>query len=228
VKLVLRANNIKKGFADVDKGLVLNSIDLSVKPRESIAIVGKSGSGKSTFLQICGLLDTPSSGNITVDGVDCAKLSDDEKTLIRRNKIGFVYQFHHLLSEFSVMENLVIPQLICGIDEENARQKAKDFLEKFTLINKKDSFIHQLSGGERQRVAIIRSIINDPKLILADEPTGNLDNANAQVAFDLLQNVLLHSNAAMVIATHSMEIAKMCSRVMSLENGVLNEIEIKK
>ncbi len=228
MKLVLRANNIKKGFADVDKGLVLNSIDLSVKPRESIAIVGKSGSGKSTFLQICGLLDTPSSGNITVDGVDCAKLSDDEKTLIRRNKIGFVYQFHHLLSEFSVMENLVIPQLICGIDEENARQKAKDFLEKFTLINKKDSFIHQLSGGERQRVAIIRSIINDPKLILADEPTGNLDNANAQVAFDLLQNVLLHSNAAMVIATHSMEIAKMCSRVMSLENGVLNEIEIKK
>ncbi len=228
MKLVLRANNIKKGFADVDKGLVLNSIDLSVKPRESIAIVGKSGSGKSTFLQICGLLDTPSSGNITVDGVDCAKLSDDEKTLIRRNKIGFVYQFHHLLSEFSVMENLVIPQLICGIDEENARQKAKDFLEKFTLINKKDSFIHQLSGGERQRVAIIRSIINDPKLILADEPTGNLDNTNAQVAFDLLQNVLLHSNTAMVIATHSMEIAKMCSRVMSLENGVLNEIEIKK
>jgi lipoprotein-releasing system ATP-binding protein len=228
VKLVLRANNIKKGFADVDKGLVLNGIDLSVKPQESIAIVGKSGSGKSTFLQICGLLDTPSSGNITIDGVDCAKLSDDEKTLIRRNKIGFVYQFHHLLSEFSVMENLVIPQLIRGIDEENARQKAKDFLEKFTLINKKDSFIHQLSGGERQRVAIIRSIINDPKLILADEPTGNLDNTNAQVAFDLLQNVLFHSNAAMVIATHSMEIAKMCSRVMSLENGVLNEIEIKK
>ncbi len=228
MKLVLRANNIKKGFADVDKGLVLNGIDLSVKPQESIAIVGKSGSGKSTFLQICGLLDTPSSGNITIDGVDCAKLSDDEKTLIRRNKIGFVYQFHHLLSEFSVMENLVIPQLIRGIDEENARQKAKDFLEKFTLINKKDSFIHQLSGGERQRVAIIRSIINDPKLILADEPTGNLDNTNAQVAFDLLQNVLFHSNAAMVIATHSMEIAKMCSRVMSLENGVLNEIEIKK
>lgn len=228
MKLVLRANNIKKGFADVDKGLVLNGVDLSVKTHESVAIVGKSGSGKSTFLQICGLLDNPSSGSITIDGVDSAKLSDDRKTLIRRNKIGFIYQFHHLLSEFSVMENLVIPQLICGTDETSARQKAIDFLEKFGLINKKNSFIHQLSGGERQRVAIIRSIINNPKLILADEPTGNLDNANAQVAFDLLQNVLLHSNAAMVIATHSIEIAKMCSRVMLLENGLLNEIEIKK
>lgn len=228
MKLVLRANNIKKGFADVDKGLVLNGIDLSVKPKESVAIVGKSGSGKSTFLQICGLLDAPSSGSITIDGVDSAKLSDDNKTLIRRNKIGFVYQFHHLLSEFSAIENLIIPQLICGTDEIKAVQKATDFLEKFDLYSKKNSFVHQLSGGERQRIAIIRSIINDPKLILADEPTGNLDNANAQVAFDLLQNVLLHSNAAMLIATHSMEIAKMCSRVLSMENGLLNEIEIKK
>jgi lipoprotein-releasing system ATP-binding protein len=228
VNLVLKTNNIKKGFADVDKGLVLKGIDLFVKPQESIAIVGKSGSGKSTLLQICGLLDTPSSGHITIDGTDSRKLSDDEKTLIRRNKIGFVYQFHHLLSEFSVIENLVIPQLICDAHEEEARQKATDFLQKFDLVSKKDSFIHQLSGGEKQRVAIIRSVVNNPKLILADEPTGNLDNTNAQIAFDLLQNVLLHSNAAMVIATHSMEIAKMCSRVMLLENGILNEIEIKK
>ena len=217
----LQIKNIKKHFNETDTSFILDGISLDVKYGESIAVVGKSGSGKSTFLQICGLLDEPTEGQINIDGAVCNNASDNFKTSIRREKIGFVYQFHHLLSEFNVMENLVIPQLIYGKDKKDAEHRAIEYLEKFNLMNKQESLIHHLSGGEKQRIAIIRSIINQPKIIFADEPTGNLDNTNAMVAFDLLNAVLKHSNAAMIIATHSLELAHKCSKVMMLENGIL-------
>ncbi len=213
--MILKSLNISKSWGDID---VLNDLNLEVKSGETIAIVGKSGSGKSTFLQICGLLDIPSSGSIIIDGQECSHMSDLNQTIIRRNKIGFIYQFHHLLSEFTVIENLVIPQLICQIDEKLAEKKAMVYLEKFGLIDKKDSLIQYLSGGQKQRIAIIRAVINNPKLIIADEPTGNLDNHNAIIAFKILQEVVSTSGAGMIIATHSLELANLCSRLISLEN----------
>ena len=213
--MILKSLNISKSWGDI---AVLNDLNLEVKSGETIAIVGKSGSGKSTFLQICGLLDVPSSGSIIIDGQECSNMSDLNLTIIRRNKIGFIYQFHHLLSEFTVIENLVIPQLICRVDEKLAEKKAMVYLEKFGLIDKKDSLIQYLSGGQKQRIAIIRAVINNPKLIIADEPTGNLDNDNAIIAFKILQEVVSTSGAGMIIATHSLELANLCSRVISLEN----------
>lgn len=204
---------------------ILSEVDLNITSGESLAIVGKSGSGKSTFLQIVGLLDQPTSGRIYIEDQDCTKLSDNQKTFIRRHKIGFVYQFHHLLAEFSVIENLVIPQLICGTDEENARKKALGYLERFGLGHKTDSFINTLSGGEKQRIAIIRAIINNPKLIIADEPTGNLDNHNSLIAFKLLQEVVSETNASLIIATHCLELSKMCTKTLSLENGALTQVK---
>lgn len=221
MSFVLQAKNVRKSFNDPDSGSVLNSIDLEIKRGESVAIVGKSGSGKSTFLQIAGLLDDPTDGEILIEGISSKTLSDDEKTLIRRHKIGFVYQFHHLLSEFNVIENLIIPQLLVGKSGKEAESIATQYLNKFDLISKRDSLVHNLSGGERQRVAIIRSIVNNPGVIIADEPTGNLDNVNARIAFDLLKEVLQLSGAGMVIATHSLEMAGLCSRIMILENGKL-------
>ncbi len=221
VDFALQIRNIKKRFNSTDVNFILDGIDLDVKFGESIAIVGKSGSGKSTLLQICGLLDEQTEGSVTINGFHCSAISDDEKTLIRRNNIGFIYQFHHLLSEFNVVENLIIPQLICNVSQDSARDNAIEYLKRFNLENKQNSYIHQLSGGEKQRIAIIRSIINQPQIIIADEPTGNLDNANAMVAFELLNEVLKYSNAGMIIATHSIEMANLCSKMMVLENGTL-------
>ena len=221
VAFALQIRNIKKSFSSSDINFILSGVDLDVKFGESVAIVGKSGSGKSTLLQICGLLDEPTEGSVIINGSQCSAISDDKKTLIRRNSIGFIYQFHHLLSEFNVLENLTIPQLICNVDSNIAEDKAIEYLNRFHLENKKHSYIQNLSGGERQRIAIIRSIINKPQIIIADEPTGNLDNANAMVAFELLNEVLKYSNAGMIIATHSLEMANLCSKMLVLENGTL-------
>jgi lipoprotein-releasing system ATP-binding protein len=214
---LLQAIDINKTWKD--ETVVLNSVSLDISQGETIALVGKSGSGKSTFLQICGLLDNPTSGRIIIDGNDCSNMSDFQQTLIRRNKIGFIYQFHHLLEEFNVIENLIIPQLIYGTEDSVARKNALHYLEKLNLDKKKDSLISTLSGGEKQRVAIIRSIINNPKLIIADEPTGSLDSNNSIIAFNLLRELVENRGASMIIATHSLEIAKLCSRIVSLENG---------
>lgn len=213
---ILQATAISKSWGDIE---VLKKVSLSISLGESVAIVGKSGSGKSTFLQICGLLDIQNSGKVIIDGEDTTEVSDHLRTIIRRNKIGFVYQFHHLLSEFNVIENLVIPQLICGNNQELAKENAMIYLDKFDLLDKKDSPVQELSGGQKQRVAIIRAIINNPKLIIADEPTGNLDNDNAILVFKLLQEVVSNSSTGMIIATHSLELANLCSRVILLDHG---------
>ena len=213
---ILQATNISKNWGDIK---VLKAVTLGVSPGESIAIVGKSGSGKSTFLQICGLVDVPTSGQLIIDGEDSITASDYIRTIIRRHKIGFVYQFHHLLSEFNVIENLIIPQLICGKDEYLAKVNAMTYLDKFGLLDKKDSPVQNLSGGQKQRIAIIRAVINNPKLIIADEPTGNLDNDNAILVFKLLQEVVSSSSAGMIVATHSLELASFCSRIIFLDHG---------
>ena len=213
---ILQATGINKSWGDIR---VLKNVSLTLSPGESIAIVGQSGSGKSTFLQICGLLDQPNSGQLLIDGEDSTIASDYIRTILRRHKIGFVYQFHHLLSEFNVIENLVIPQLICGTDEKLAKEQAIMYLDKFGLLDKKDSPVQNLSGGQKQRVAIIRAVINNPKLIIADEPTGNLDNDNAILVFKSLQEVVSNSGAGMIIATHSLELANLCSRIVLLHHG---------
>lgn len=215
---ILRLQGIKKQFSDT---VVLNSVDFQVHQGESIAILGNSGSGKSTLLQICGLLDTPDSGEIIIEDQKCNSLSESEKTLIRRHKIGFIYQFHHLLAEFTVLENLIIPQLLCKASRSTAKQNAISALERFSLSHKQNSLVNELSGGEKQRVAIIRGIINNPKLIIADEPTGNLDNTNAMIAFEMLTHISKSSTLLMV--THNKELADLCSRVIFLENGNLKE-----
>ena len=214
--MILQAINISKSWGDIN---VLNNLNLELKSGEIVAIVGKSGSGKSTFLQICGLLDQPDCGKIVIGGDDCTTASDHARTIIRRHKVGFVYQFHHLLSEFNVIENLVIPQMICGINKKTAVKNSEMYLEKFDLLDKKNSPIQTLSGGQKQRIAIIRAVINNPKLIIADEPTGNLDNDNATLAFKILQQVVSSSGAAMIVATHSLELANTCSRVILLDHG---------
>ena len=216
---ILQATGINKSWGDIQ---VLKNVNLTLSPGESIAIVGQSGSGKSTFLQICGLLDQPDSGQLLIDGEDSTMTSDYIRTILRRHKIGFVYQFHHLLSEFNVIENLVIPQLISGTDEKLAKENAIMYLDKFSLLDKKDSSVQNLSGGQKQRVAIIRAVINNPKLIIADEPTGNLDNDNATLVFKLLQEIVSNSGSGMIIATHSLELANFCSRVILLPHGEFN------
>jgi lipoprotein-releasing system ATP-binding protein len=212
---ILQAIGISKSWGEIR---ILQEVNLNVSPGESIAIVGKSGSGKSTFLHICGLLDMQDSGQLIIDGQDMILASDYIKTITRRKKIGFVYQFHHLLSEFNVIENLIIPQLIYGKDSYSAKDNAMILLDRFDLLNKKDSPIQDLSGGQKQRIAIIRAIINNPQLIIADEPTGNLDNDNAMLVFKLLQEVIANSGAGMIIATHSLELANFCSKVILLDH----------
>ncbi len=219
---ILQLENITKNWENEIK--ILSEIDLTVKSGESVAIIGKSGSGKSTLLQIAGLLDKPTSGRNIITGSDCTDLSDNKLTLLRREKIGFVYQFHHLLSEFNVIENLVIPQLIAGKDDKNAKKNAMEYLKKVGLESKSNLFINKLSGGEKQRVAIIRAIINNPQLVIADEPTGNLDNSNSHIVFNLLQKIAKDTGAAIVIATHCLELAKMCSKIFSLENALLKKL----
>ena len=214
---LLELKNLTKTYPG-DKP-VLENLNLQLEVGERVALLGESGSGKSTLLQICGLLDNLTSGDLVIDGLLCNLLSNDEKTRIRREKIGFVYQFHHLLNEFNLLENLVIPQVISGAKESFARNKAISLLSKVALSDKQNALPHELSGGEKQRIAILRSIINNPKIILADEPTGNLDHDNAQKAFALLENLALEGKSALILATHSYDIASRCSRIITIEGG---------
>jgi len=214
---LLEVVNLSKSYQE-DKA-ILDNVNFKVDFGETVALLGESGSGKSTLLQICGLLDNSTGGNLFIDGRACFGLSDQEKTTIRRQKIGFVYQFHHLLSEFNLLDNLVIPQLIAGATTQSAREKAHSLLAKVGLSDKNYAFPSELSGGQKQRVAIVRSIVNNPLIILADEPTGNLDEKNATKAFDLLGQLVLEGKAALIVATHSSKIAALCSRKIEIRDG---------
>jgi len=220
--VVLELNDVTRHFGQGKRTLeVLKGANLSVKAGEVVALVGPSGAGKSTFLQIAGLLEQPTSGDVKIDGQSCIGLNDDERTKVRRYNIGFVYQYHHLLPEFSALENVTIPQIIAGIDKQTARSRGKELLEWMGLQERFEHRPGQLSGGEQQRVAIARALSASPRVLLADEPTGNLDPETANGVFDILMHLARGAGLAALVATHNPELAKRMDRIVKVENGVL-------
>lgn len=204
-------------------GFVLNDVSLSVGRGECTALLGPSGSGKSTLLHIAGLLDLPTDGTIVLNGRSVAKLSENEKAAMRLHKIGFVYQYHHLLQEFSALENVMLPMLIASKSKKEARNRAEYLLGTMQLSNKMQMFPSELSGGQKQRVAIARALANDPVLLLADEPTGNLDPETAHAVFEDLLKIMQSSNMSAIIATHNYELAQQMHKQYSIEDGHLLE-----
>jgi lipoprotein-releasing system ATP-binding protein len=198
---------------------VLRGVDLTLRRGEITALVAPSGTGKSTLLHLAGLLEKPDGGAVMVEGRDAGKLADSERTAIRCNAIGFVYQFHHLLAEFSALENVVLPQMIAGTPKRQARERAKMLLANFGLAGRVHHLPGKLSGGEQQRVAIARALANAPSILLADEPTGNLDVGTSDVVFTELLDIVRHQNVAALIATHNMELAKRMDRTVTLRDG---------
>lgn len=225
---VLVLNKISKSYKQGESvNHVLRDISFTLHAGEIVALVGPSGSGKSTFLQIAGLLDSASEGNIVINGQDCSAFNDAKQTKMRLHEIGFVYQFHHLLPEFSILENLIIPQLLTSCPRAAAENKAIDMLERLGLAGKHNRLPTELSGGEQQRVAFARALINNPHLLLADEPTGNLDHANSLLVFAMMLEQARKSGVAAVIVTHNLEIAAKCDKIFSIENGVLRHYSKK-
>ena len=188
---------------------------------EGVALVGPSGSGKSTLLQIAALLEQPTSGNVIINGLNTKGISDEERTKLRRENLGFVYQFHNLLPEFSALENVMIPQLLRKIPKKEAEQRALDLLNQVELSHRIHQSPKKLSGGEQQRVAIARALANNPTLIIADEPTGNLDPKNSEIVFDLLLNLVKKNGMSVFMATHNMDLANRLDRIVTLSDGKL-------
>ncbi len=201
--------------------LILKGADLTLETGELVALVGPSGSGKSTLLHIAALLERPSAGEVTIDGRACSKLADAERTGLRRNRIGFVYQFHHLLADFTAEENVMLPQLLAGTGRAAAADRAKGLLARLGLAERLDHRPGRLSGGEQQRVAIARALANRPGLLLADEPTGNLDPKTSAQVLDLLVEVARETDTAVFIATHNPAIAASMDRTLELHDGKL-------
>lgn len=221
---VLRLSGLTRIFHQGGRELrVLDSASADFYEGEAIALVAPSGAGKSTLLQVAGLLDTPDGGSVSLGGQDCATLNDRERTQIRRNKIGFVYQFHHLLPEFSALENIIIPQRIAGLDRAEAQSRAMELLQLFGLGERASHRPAELSGGEQQRVAIARAVANAPAVLLADEPTGNLDPETADRVFQQLLQFVRKAGLVALIATHNYELAGRMDRIVRLENGKLVE-----
>jgi lipoprotein-releasing system ATP-binding protein len=203
---------------------VLDGIDLALRPGEIVALVGPSGAGKSTLLHVAGLLERPDSGVVLIGSDDCGNLSDERRTLLRRSEIGFVYQFHHLLPEFSALENVMLPQMIAGVARRRARGKAAELLDRVGLASRTRHRPARLSGGEQQRVAIARALANDPKILLADEPTGNLDHTTGDSVLSTLLELVRNTGLAALIATHNLELARRLDRIVALEDGRLKPL----
>lgn len=200
---------------------VLQGVSLNVKPGEVVALVAPSGAGKSTLLHIAGLLDTPDHGTVQIEGTDMTRLSDRKRTAVRRSTVGFIYQFHHLLPEFSALENIVLPQLANGRSEQAAQKHAMALLDRVGIAARAGHRPAALSGGEQQRVAFCRALANEPALLLADEPTGNLDPDTSDQVFAALMSLVRDTGLAAVIATHNLELAARMDRQVRLNGGVL-------
>jgi lipoprotein-releasing system ATP-binding protein len=221
---ILELRHLERTFKQGESTLtVLKNVNLSLKKGEFVALVGPSGSGKSTLLQLAGLLEHPSSGEILIQGRFCSQMSDKERTELRARTIGYVYQFHHLLPEFTALENIVLPQMIVGTPSEKAHERAYALLQTLHLENRASHRPSRLSGGEQQRVAILRALANHPSLLIADEPTGNLDENTAQQVFEELMQLTKNHNMAALVATHNLELAKKMDRIIFLQQGVLKE-----
>ena len=220
---ILSLSEISKSYqtSGLEKLTVLNSIDLSIAAGDLVGLTAPSGAGKSTLLHICGLLDTCDRGTINFLGQDMQKASDMTRTLMRRREIGFVYQFHHLLPEFSALENVVLPQLINGKKPQQASDRAIELLRLVGLENRVYHRPSQLSGGEQQRVAFCRAVANEPKILLADEPTGNLDEKTSDTVFNALLSLVESSGMAALIATHNENLVKKMNRHIKLKSGKL-------
>ena len=223
-KPVLELASIKKSFSkgSSNKIEVLKGVNLQLFPGEIVALVAPSGAGKSTLLQIAGLLDKPLSGKIFIDGQEIQNESDNQLTMIRRREIGFVYQFHHLLPEFSSRENIDLPQLANGFPSKDAQRRSNELLDLVNLANRSNHRPAELSGGEQQRIAICRALANKPKIILADEPTGNLDQNTTLSVFVSLLKIVKKTNLAALIATHNLDLAKRMDRVVELIDGKIS------
>jgi lipoprotein-releasing system ATP-binding protein len=216
---------IERRYAQGDATLeILRGAELSLWPGQSVALIAPSGAGKSTLLHVAGLLEHPDGGEVYVDGVATSHLSDAERTHIRRTEIGFVYQFHHLLPEFTALENVMLPQMIRGLKRGEARRRAGELLSYLGLKARLDHRPAELSGGEQQRVAIARAVANAPRILLADEPTGNLDPKTADHVFGTLSHLVGASGLAAIIATHNLELAKRMDRRVTLQDGLVVEM----
>ncbi len=221
---MLRAIKIAKNYDDVARNdlHVLDDINFSLEHGETAAIIGSSGSGKTTLLNILGGLDKPSSGLVMLNDVDVHKLSEKQRSAVRNRSLGFIYQFHHLLPEFTALENVAMPLLINGRPVNEAKQRAEKVLADVGLAQRTHHKPSELSGGERQRAAIARALIHQPECILADEPTGNLDRKNAEQAIDLIIDLNEKYETSLIIVTHDLKIAERMDTVYTLEDGVLN------
>jgi lipoprotein-releasing system ATP-binding protein len=221
----LELRGVRKVFRQGNVELaVLNGVDLMLAPGEIVALVGPSGAGKSTMLHVAGLLERPGGGAVLIEGRDCGALSDEHRTMLRRRALGFVYQFHHLLPEFSAVENVMLPQMIGGVRRADARRKAEALLGRVGLAERLGHRPARLSGGEQQRVAIVRALANDPKILLADEPTGNLDHTTAAGVMETLIEIVRAHGLAALIATHNLELAARLDRTVALEDGTLRAV----
>jgi lipoprotein-releasing system ATP-binding protein len=219
-KTVLETKDLTRIYHQADESLtVLHNVNIAINSGEIVALVGPSGSGKSTFLQTVGLLDRPTSGDIIIGDEHVASMNDLDRTMMRRKFIGFVYQFHYLLPEFTALENAVVPQMIAGKKRPEAEDRAKELLTSLKMDHRYEHRPARLSGGEQQRVAIARALANEPKLLLADEPTGNLDPETSETVFELLIDLVRNAGIGAVIATHNMQIAERMDRILELKGG---------
>jgi len=221
---ILEARNVHKSFTQGPVTLeVLQGVAMSVATGERIAIVGASGSGKTTLLQILGGLDRPTTGHVLVDGKDIHEQSEQERGALRNRAMGFVYQFHHLLPEFSALENVAMPLLVRRMKVADARERARRLLDRVGLGQRLNHRPDQLSGGERQRAAVARALVTEPKIVLADEPTGNLDGTNAEAVFALMLELNRELGTSLIVVTHDMRLATRMERIYAIEKGVLTE-----
>ena len=223
---ILTLNDVSKTYklGQPNQITVLDKVDLKVRKGEVVGLIAPSGAGKSTLLHIAGLLDNPDDGQIKINNVDHTNLHDRKRTKTRRQDIGFIYQFHHLLPEFTAIENLILPQLADGVKTSNAMHRAMELLASVNLDNRANHRPAELSGGEQQRVAFCRAMVNSPKLLLADEPTGNLDPDTAMHVFKLLMQLVRKTGMSALIATHNYELSKLMDRQVALQKGQLVEV----
>ena len=222
---VLVADGVGRQFKQMDQIItVIRDTSFSIAQGEIVGLLGPSGSGKSTLLHLCGLLEKPDQGSIQILGRSVNELNDNQRSLFRQNHLGFVYQYHHLLKDFSALENVMIPQLIAGYSKREARKKAADLLSQVNLSHRLHHRPGKLSGGEQQRVAIARALVNSPQILLADEPTGNLDTKTTEEVFLLLKTLAKAMNLSAIIATHNLELAKRMDRIMRVEDGIIHQL----
>jgi lipoprotein-releasing system ATP-binding protein len=221
---LLQVRDLNHSFLEGEEKVhALRGVSFNANQGEITSIIGPSGCGKSTLLYLLGLLDQPDSGEIIINNKSISKLSEIQKNRLRNEKIGFIFQFHFLIKELSARENVALPAIKKGDDSEDALKRADQILNQLGLGKKLDRFANKLSGGEQQRVAIARALINSPSLILADEPTGNLDTANSEIVFDLLQNLSREQNLAVLLVTHNNQLAKRCDRFISMNDGLIED-----